>query len=176
MIRILFVCHGNICRSPMSEFILKDMVKARGLENEFYIESAATTSEEIWNGVGNPIYPPARKCLQGHGIWYDPEKRARLLTRADYDKFDYIIGMDAEDRWDMQRIFGEGEQKDAKDSHTNAKNSQKTMSGSANKVSLLLDFTDHPRDVADPWYTRNFEVTYKDVVEGCEAFLASLNF
>ncbi|MCR5099850.1 MAG: low molecular weight phosphotyrosine protein phosphatase [Butyrivibrio sp.] len=153
MIKVLFVCHGNICRSPMAEFILKDMVKKKGVQNQFEIQSAATTSDEIWNGVGNPIYAPARKCLEGHGVEYSTEKRARLLTARDYDKYDYLIGMDSENRYDMRRILGEDNE---------------------GKVSLLLDFTDSPRDVADPWFTRDFEVTYRDVVEGCEAFLAQI--
>ena len=105
MIKILFICHGNICRSPMAEFVLKDMVEKEGRSRDFIIESAATTTEEIWNGVGSPVYPPARKKLLEHGI--DPgDKRARLAIRSDYPEYDYIIGMDLENKYDMQRIFG----------------------------------------------------------------------
>ncbi|MBQ2089433.1 MAG: low molecular weight phosphotyrosine protein phosphatase [Lachnospiraceae bacterium] len=153
MIRILFICHGNICRSPMAEFILKDMVKKKGVQDQFEIQSAATTTDEIWNGVGNPIYAPARKCLEKHGVEYSDQKRARLLTSADYERYDYLIGMDSENRYDMRRILGDD---------------------SEGKVSLLLDSTESPRDVADPWFTRDFEATYRDVVEGCEALLANI--
>ena len=149
MIKILFICHGNICRSPVAEFVLKDMVKKAGREKEFFIASAATTTDEIWNGVGNPVYPPARDTLLQHGI--DPVgKRAALLTRDDYDRYDFLIGMDRENLHDMHRICGGDPQ---------------------HKISLLLDYTDHPRDVADPWYTRNFDVAYADIVEGCRAFV-----
>jgi protein-tyrosine phosphatase len=149
MTKILFVCHGNICRSPVAEFVLKDMVKKAGKEKEFFIASAATTTDEIWNGVGNPVYPPARDTLLQHGI--DPSgKRATLLTQDDYNRYDFIIGMDRENLHDMHRICGGDPQ---------------------HKISLLLDYTDHPRDVADPWYTRNFDVAYADIVEGCKAFV-----
>ena len=152
MPRILFVCHGNICRSPMAEFILKDMVKKEGLEKEFYIESAATHTDEIWNGQGRPVYSPARSKLAEHGISCEG-KFARKLTKSDYSKFDYIIGMDSENRHWMPKITGGDPE---------------------GKISLLLDYTDHPRDVADPWYTGDFDDTYIDVVDGCRGFLEYL--
>ena len=150
MIKILFICHGNICRSPMAEFVLKDMVEKEGRSRDFIIESAATTTEEIWNGVGSPVYPPARKKLLEHGI--DPgDKRARLDIRSDYPEYDYIIGMDLENKYDMQRIFGGDPE---------------------GKLFLLMDFTDEKgRGVADPWYTRDFESTWRDVIKGCRGLL-----
>ena len=146
MIRILFVCHGNICRSPMAEFILKALVKARGQEDQFYIESAAVSTEEI----GNPIYPPARRCLSQHRIWFDSLKRARQVTRADYGRFDRIICMDASNlRW-IRRIIPDDPE---------------------GKIHLMMAYTGVGRDVADPWYTGDFEVTFQDLLEGCEAML-----
>ncbi len=159
MIKILFVCHGNICRSPMAEFVMKDLVHKQGLDSMFEIASAATTSEEIWGGRGNPIYPPAKKQLLNHGIG-TPEnelgvsrKQARLLRRDDYRKYDRIIGMDEENLYDMRRILGGDPE---------------------GKISLLLDYTDRPGDVADPWYTRNFDATWKDIEEGCSCLLQYL--
>ena len=152
MIKILFVCHGNICRSPMAEFVLKDMVKKRGLEQEFFIASAATSSEEIWNGVGNPVHRGTREKLREVGISCEG-KRAVQLTREDYEKYDYLIGMEEWNRRNMLRILKKDPQ---------------------HKVSLLLDYSDSPRDIADPWYTGNFDATYADIVEGCEAFLKYL--
>jgi protein-tyrosine phosphatase len=136
----------------MAEFVFKDMVKKKGLEHEFHIESRATHTDEIWNGQGSPVYPPARAKLAEVGISCKG-KHAQLLTKSDYKDFDYIIGMDSENaRW-MPRILG-GDRE--------------------GKISLLLDYTDHPRSVADPWYTGNFEVTYDDIVEGCEGFIEYL--
>ena len=136
MIKILFICHGNICRSPMAEFIFKDMVSKQGLSDRFYIASAATSTEEIWNGIGNPVYPPAREELAKHGIDCKG-KRAVQLTKADYDKYDYILGMD----------------------HWNLKNMLRILkSDPEDKVKLLLDYSDDPRDIADPWYTGGFDV------------------
>ncbi len=144
--RILFVCHGNICRSPMAEFILKALVKARGLEEEYYIESAAVSTEEI----GNSIYPPAKRCLTQHGVWFDPGKTARQLTRADYDRFDCIIVMDASNlRW-IRRIIPEDPE---------------------SKIHMMMSYTGVGRDVADPWYTGDFEETFQDLLEACEAML-----
>ena len=149
---ILFVCHGNICRSPMAEFVLKDMVRKRGAERKFHIESRATSSEEIWGGRGNPVYPPARRILAEHGMSCEG-KEAQRLTKADYAEYDYIIGMDQENmRW-MHRMLG---------------------GDPDGKLSLLMDYTDRPRSVADPWYTGDFETTWRDVVEGCEGLLDKL--
>ena len=142
MTKILFVCYGNICRSPMAEFIMKDLVERNGLEKEFYIESAATSTEEL----GNPVHRGTRAILDRLNIDYS-KKRARQITKADYDKFDYIVGMDDMNKRDMIRFFG-GDPK--------------------NKISLLLDYTDTPRDVADPWWTHNFEITYTDVARGTQ--------
>ena len=146
MIRILFVCHGNICRSPMAEFILKALVKARGQEDQFYIESAAVSTEEI----GNPIYPPARRCLSQHGILFDSLKQARQVTQADYGRFDRIICMDASNlRW-IRRIIPDDPE---------------------GKIHLMMSYAGVGHDVADPWYTGDFEVTFQDMLEGCEAML-----
>jgi protein-tyrosine phosphatase len=152
MIRVLFVCHGNICRSPMAEFVFKDMINKKQLQSDFYIASAATSTEEIWNGIGNPVYPPAQRELAKHGISCEG-KRAVQLKKSDYDKYDYLIGMEGVNRRNMLRILG---------------------SDPEHKVSLLLDYSDRPRDIADPWYTGNFELTYRDIVEGCEGFLEYL--
>ncbi len=146
--RILFVCHGNICRSPMAEFVMKQKVAERGLSAQFEIASAATSREEI----GNPVYPPARRMLAAHGISCDG-KTARQMTRADYNYYDYIIIMDQNNRRNIQRIVGQDVD---------------------NKISLLMDYTDHPRDVADPWYTGDFQATWDDVQEGCEGFLSAI--
>lgn len=148
MIKILFVCHGNICRSPMAEFVFKDMVKKRGLEKQFVIASAATSTEEI----GNPVHYGTRNKLREVGISCFG-KRAVQMRKSDYDIYDYILGMDSWNMRNMMRIL---------------------RSDPQGKVKLLLDFSDSPRDIADPWYTGNFEVTYADIVEGCGAFLEYL--
>ena len=145
--RILFVCHGNICRSPMAEFILKAMVKAKGLDGHFYIESAAVSTEEI----GNPIYPPAKRCLAQHGIWFDPGKRARQITGTDYDRFDRIVCMDTSNLRLIRHVI---------------------PSDPEGKIHLMMSYTRNYRDVADPWYTGDFEETFQDLLEGCEAMLA----
>ncbi len=152
MIKILFVCHGNICRSPMAEFILKDMVRRRGIADRFEIASAATSTEEIWRGVGNPVYPPAKEILREHGIDCSG-KRARLLEAADYDRYDLLIGMDAQNMRNMARILGPDRE---------------------GKVFRLLSFAGSDASVADPWYTDDFETTWKDIVRGCEALLDDL--
>ena len=145
MKRILFICHGNICRSPMAEFVMKDLVKKAGLEGEFEIASAATSTEEI----GNPVYPPARRKLAEHGISC-AGKTARQLRKSDYDHYDYLVGMDSANLRNMHRICG-GDPKE--------------------KLSLLLDWTSRPGSVADPWYTGDFEATWQDVSEGCRGLL-----
>ena len=152
MIKILFVCHGNICRSPMAEYIMKDLVKKTGLEHCILIESAATSAEEIWNGRGNPVYPPARRKLAEHGISCEG-KTARQVRKADYAKYDYIIGMDSANIRNMHRIFGGDPE---------------------GKVSLLMNYTSRPGDIADPWYTGDFDTTWTDILEGCEALLADI--
>ena len=136
----------------MAEFVMKDLVRKAHMEDHFFIESAATSTEEIWNGRGNPVYPPARKKLAEHGISCEG-KRARQTTRADYARFDYIVGMDQANLRNMLRIYGGDPEK---------------------KVSLLMDYTSRPGSVADPWYTGDFETTWKDVLEGCEGLLRSL--
>ena len=147
MTKILFVCHGNICRSPMAEYVMKDKVKKAGLENEFEIASAATSGEEI----GNPVYPPARRKLAEHGITCEG-KTARRLKREDSQKYDLIIGMDEANLRNMRRICGDAPE----------------------KLRLLLDVTDRPGEVADPWYTGDFEATWRDVEEGCQKLLETL--
>ena len=147
-IRILFVCLGNICRSPMAEFVMKDLIKKAGLTECFEIASAATSSEEL----GNPVYPPARRKLAEHGLDCTG-KTARQLTAADYRYYDLLVGMDASNLRNMQRICGGDPQC---------------------KISLLLDYTSRPGSVADPWYTGDFEATWRDVNEGCAALLEQL--
>ena len=144
MIKILFVCHGNICRSPMAEFLMKELVRESGLENDFYIESAATSTEEIGNGV----YPPVKRILAARGIDCS-QKRARQMTRTDYDKFDYIVCMDSKNLRNMDYIAADNK----------------------NKYSRLLDYTAHPHDVADPWYSSDFTTTEREVEQGCDALL-----
>ena len=159
MIRILFVCHGNICRSTMAEFIMKDIVNKQGLLGHFHIESSATHTDEIWNGVGSPVYPPARAKLRENGIGTPDnelgvsEKRARLTSRADYDKFDFIIGMDSANMRDLRRIFG---------------------GDPDGKLFMMLDFAGRKGDVADPWYTGNFDDTWRDCSEGCHGLFRQI--
>ena len=136
----------------MAEFIFKDMVQKKGLADLFYISSAATSTEEIWNGVGNPVYPPAREELAKHGISCKG-KRAVQITKNDYSKYDYILGMDQWNMKNMMRIL---------------------RTDPDSKEKLLLDYSERPRDIADPWYTGNFTLTYSDIVEGCESFLQYL--
>lgn len=145
MIKILFICHGNICRSPMCEFIMKYLVAKRGLSSDFYIASAATSTEEI----GSRVHHGTAAILDRLGIDYS-QKRARQMTKKDYQDYDMLIGMDDWNMRNMNRIAGGDPE---------------------GKLHLLMDFTDRPGEVADPWYTRNFEVTYRDVMDGCEGLL-----
>ena len=148
MIKILFVCHGNICRSPMAEYVMKDLVKKSGHEDSFYIASAATSTEEI----GNHIHHGTRTKMSEVGISTD-DRVAVQMKRSDYDNYDYIIGMDHWNYKNILRIIGEDTE---------------------GKVSLLLEFAGSSRDIADPWYTGNFDQTYEDILEGCEALLQCL--
>lgn len=148
MTKILFVCHGNICRSPMARFIMEDLVKKEGLENQIQVDSAATSTEEI----GNPVYPPARRKLAEHQISCQGHA-ARQMTRADYDRYDLLIGMDQANLRNMTRICGGDPE---------------------GKIHLLMDYTHRPGQVADPWYTGDFETTYRDVLEGCQGLLEAI--
>ena len=153
MIRILFICHGNICRSPMAEFIMKDLVKKAKLDNKIYIESAATSTDEIGNG----IYPKAREQLVNHNISGYKDKTARQVRKSDYVEFDYLIIMDEENRYGLKRIVGDD---------------------TDNKIYKLLDFVDDEKykgkDVDDPWYTREFGRSFSEIEKGCKAFLLYL--
>lgn len=148
MIKVLFVCHGNICRSPMAEFILKDIIKKRGLEDKFIISSSATSTEEI----GNPVHPGTRKKLSSFNI-NTSGKKAVQITKSDYEKYDYIFLMDNNNIRNIKRIID---------------------SDPDNKICRFLDITNNPRDIADPWYTGNFDETYNDILEGCTAFIEKL--
>ena len=148
MKKILFVCHGNICRSPMAEFVMKDLVEKAGLTDKFYIESAATSTEEI----GNEVYPPAKRKLTQHNISCKG-KTARQMTPSDYDRFDLLIGMDTWNIRNMTSICGGDPE---------------------GKIHKLLDYTSRKGDVADPWYTRDFDATWRDVTEGCGCLLHTL--
>ena len=148
MKKILFVCLGNICRSPMAEFVMKRLVEEVGRAGEFEIASAATSTEEL----GNPVYPPARRKMAEHGIDCTG-KTARQITMRDYEYYDLIIGMDSSNLRNMHRFFGGDPE---------------------GKISLLLDYTSRPGDVADPWYTGNFDATWRDCMEGCTGLLKTL--
>ena len=145
MKRVLFVCHGNICRSTMAEYVMRHLVRERGLEAKVQADSAAATRDAL----GWPVHRGTQEVLSRHRIACG-NHHSRLLTRADYDRYDLIVGMDTENLYDMRRIL---------------------RRDPAGKIHLLLDWTDRPRDVADPWYTRDFETTYKDVLSGCKALL-----
>lgn len=150
-LKVMFVCHGNICRSPMAEFVFKDMVKKQGLEEYFLIKSSATSTEEIWGGIGNPVYPPAETELKKHGLT-GAGKRAVQLKKSDYDNYDLFIGMDKHNIKNILKIFN-GDPK--------------------SKVKKLLDYCDGG-DVADPWYSDRFDVCYNDIYRGLKAFLDSI--
>ena len=147
-IKILFVCHGNICRSPMAEFIFKDMAEKQGLSDQFEIASAATSTEEIWNGIGNPVYPPARQELARHGLRCDG-KRAVQLKKSDYDYYDYLVGMDTMNIRNMERMTGH----------------------KGGKISLLLQYAGRNASISDPWYSERFDVAYREIREGCEGLM-----
>ncbi len=149
MIKILFVCHGNICRSPMAEFVMKDLITKKKIAHKYEIASCATSTEEL----GNPVYPPARRILAQHGLSCNG-KTARQITKADYSYYDYIIAMDRLNLKNLSRIIGEDYE---------------------NKVSLLMDYTNTPGDVADPWWTGDFEKTWQDILKGCTALLNEIN-
>ena len=148
----MFVCHGNICRSPMAEFIFKDLAEKQGIADRFVVSSSATSTEEIWNGIGNPVYPPAKAELAKHGLSCNG-KRAVQLEKNDYDKYDLFVGMDSANIRNMLRIFG---------------------SDPDGKVRKLMDYTDRGGDVADPWYSDRFDVAYQDILEGCTALLKAV--
>ena len=152
MIKIMFVCHGNICRSPMAEFIFKDVASKQGVNDKFFVSSSATSNEEIWNGKGNPVYPPAKAELENHGISCEG-KRAVQLQKSDYDKYDMFICMDSANVRNAHRIFGADPQ---------------------SKVSKLMAYTNRGGDVADPWYTDRFDIAFKDIYDGCIALLNEL--
>ena len=152
MTKLMFVCHGNICRSPMAEFIFKDMALKMGKSHEFDVSSCATSTEEIWNGIGNPVYPPAKRELEKHGIRCDG-KRAVQLKSSDYDNYDLFIGMDSANIRNMTRML-DGDPK--------------------NKIRKLMNYTERGGDVADPWYSDRFDIAYKDIYDGCKALIEEL--
>lgn len=149
MTKVLFVCHGNICRSPMAEFLMKELVRQAGQAEAFCIASAATSAEEL----GNPVYPPVRRKLAEHGIDCTG-KTARQLTRRDYEDWDLLIGMDEENMAGMRRLFGGDPE---------------------GKLHMLLEYAGLHRGVADPWYTRDFDAAWQDVTAGCTALLTRLS-
>ena len=149
-VRIMFVCLGNICRSPMAEIIFKDMVKKAGREEDFVIASSATSDENVWNGVGAEVYPPAKRILAAHGLSAGG-KRAVQLKASDYGRYDLFVCMDKSNVRNVNRMLGR-----------------------ADKTRLLMDYTDRPGDVSDPWYTGDFETAYRDIYEGCQGLLEAV--
>ncbi len=148
MIKVLFVCLGNICRSPMAEYMMKDIINKKGISDKFYIESAGTSGEE----EGNPVYPSTKRKLMEYGIYCD-DKKARKINKNDYDKFDYIIGMEKVNILNLERFFN-----------------------NKDKIFRLLDFSNNPRDISDPWYTGNFDRCYDDLLEGINSLLEYLGY
>ena len=151
--KIMFVCHGNICRSPMAECIMRRLLEDAGLENEIEVASSATSSEEIWNGVGNPIYPPAATELMRHGIDV-PERQAVQLQKSDYEKYDLFSGMDSANIRNMKRIFG---------------------ADPDDKIRKMMRYAGLDDDVADPWYAGGFDKTYRDILKGCKGLLLEIS-
>ncbi|MBQ7296530.1 MAG: low molecular weight phosphotyrosine protein phosphatase [Clostridia bacterium] len=152
MKKIMFVCHGNICRSPMAEFILKNMTEKRRIAHKYLIASSATSTEEIWGDIGNPVYPPAKKELAKHGITCEG-KRAVQVTKSDYDKYDLFLVMDSQNERNIMAIFKADPDK---------------------KVHKLLEYTGFGGNVADPWFTGDFTMAYSDIYKGCEKLLSML--
>ena len=153
MKNILFVCTGNTCRSPMAEFIFRRLISEAGAQENFYVASSATSTEEIWGDIGNPVYPPAKEELNKHGISCDG-KRAVQLKKSDYDKYDLFIAMDSMNIRNIGRIFSKDPE---------------------GKVHKLMDYTDRKGDVADPWYSGRFDVAYRDIYDGCVGLLEELS-
>lgn len=154
MVKILFICHGNICRSPIAEFVLKDKVAKLGIADQFTIASCATSTEEIWGDIGNPVYPPAREELARHGIDC-AGKHAVQLQKSDYDQYDYLLCMDSMNVRNALRIL---------------------KSDPEHKLMRLLKFSEDQRDISDPWYTRDFGKAYRDIEEGCDGLLQYLGY
>ena len=152
MTRIMFVCHGNICRSPMAEFVFRRLLEDNHLTEKFVVSSSATSTEEIWNGIGNPVYPQAMAELKKHGISCE-SKRAMQLRAEDYDKYDLFIGMDSANIRNMQRILG---------------------GDPDGKIRKLMTYAGQDGDVADPWYSGRFDIAYRDIYAGCEGLLQAL--
>ena len=152
MTKIMFVCHGNICRSPMAEFIFKKLIDKKGVSDLFYVSSSATSTEEIYNGIGNPVYPPAKAELAKHSISCDG-KRAVQLKADDYENYDLFVGMDSNNIRNMMRILNGDKQ---------------------GKVHKLMEYTGESKDVADPWYSDRFDIAYNDIYQGCVALLEDL--
>ena len=150
--RIMFVCHGNICRSPMAEFIFKRLAKEKGLAEQLLIASSATSSETIWNGIGEPVYPPAKAELAKHGIFCEG-KRSVQLKCTDYDRYDLFVGMDSANVRNMLRIFG---------------------GDAEGKLHKLMDYTSRGGDVVDPWYSDRFDIAYVDILDGCRGLMDAL--
>ena len=149
MLKIMFVCHGNICRSPMAEFIFKKMIKDRGLDSKYSVSSSATSTEEI----GNTIYPPAKAELRARGVEFSYDKRAVQIRKDDYNKYDLFVGMDGANIRNMNRIFG---------------------ADPGCKIRKLMDYTGKGGDVSDPWYSDRFDIAFDDIYEGCECLLNEL--